>query len=443
MRTTRPLLFFYFAVLLALLLGACQGNAPGTAQADAARDLEELDPRGALVVLWHGLTGADEERMLEMIEDFNADNEWGITVVGEFQKSWDVLQNRIQVDPATRQVPSLILTTPDQAADFALRDAVVELSPYMESKWGFRPEEQVDFFPAALASERLPQLRQQLFSFPTCRSLQVLYYNIDWLKELDRESPPQTWDEFRALACAASSPADGLYGLEFGMDAPLFTSLLATQDIALLNAQATRYTFGGQPGRAALQYLDELIGNGCAAWETEAGPVADFGAGKIPFIVGWTDDLAAIHDAVVQGARFEWGLAPLPHTTDQALVGVRGSSLVILRTTSKEQLAAWLFVKWLAEPEQQTRWAQPAGCFPIRRSALDEMSADLAEQPALGLAAQLLEEKWFSEPAVAAYPACRAEIGRMLYAVTAGESVDQWFNDTLSKCNQALSGATP
>jgi ABC-type glycerol-3-phosphate transport system substrate-binding protein len=439
MRTTRSSLFF--AVLLALLLGACQGNAPDTGQTDTVRDLEKLDPGGALVIFWHGLSGADEERMLEMIEDFN--NEWGITVVGEFQKSWDMLQSRIQADPATRQVPSLILTTPDQVAAFALQDAAVELSPYLESKWGFQPEEQSDFFPDTLAAERLPQLRQQLFSFPTCRSLQVLYYNVDWLKELDRESPPQTWDEFRALACAASRPADGLYGFEFGMDASLFTSLLATQDIALLNAQATRYTLGGQPGRAALHYLDELIGNGCAVWETESGPLADFGAGKIPFIVGWTDDLAAVSDAVGQGARFEWGLAPLPHTTDQALVGVRGPSLVILRTAPKEQLAAWLFVKWLTQPEQQARWTQHTGCFPIRRSALDEMNDDRAEQPAVGQVVQLLEEKWLPEPAVAAYPACRAEIERMLYAVTAGESVDQWFDDTLTQCNQALSGATP
>jgi hypothetical protein len=44
---------------------------------------------------------------------------------------------------------------------------------------------------------------------------------------------------------------------------------------------------------------------------------------------------------------------------------------------------------------------------------------------------------------VTAYSACRTEIGRMLYAVTAGESVDQWLSDTLTHCNQTLDEGLP
>lgn len=435
--TTRPILFLLTTLALSLLLGACQSD-----QKEAQGDLEELDPGGALVVYWHALTGADEDRLLEMIDDFNASNEWGITVVGEYQGTLETLYSRVLAGLPTDQIPNLVMTDSSLAAAYAAQDAAVALSPYLESaQWGFTRTERDDFFPAALASGRLLQFGDERYSFPACRSLQVLYYNAAWLKQLGHEAPPQTWDEFREIVCAASEPADGLYGFEFGMDSALFTSMLASQDIPLLNQAGTSYTLGGRRGQAALELLQGLTQDGCALWETEEGQLADFSAAKILFTVGSTVELLAYRQAIAEGANFEWTLTALPHTTEETVVGVYGVSLMILRSSPHKQLASWLFVKWLAEPEQQARWAQEGACFPTRRSAFEEMEGYLAEHPQYRLAAQLLEGPWVAEPAVPAYATCRAEIGRMLYAITDGESVEQWLADTLAHCNQALAAA--
>ena len=227
------------------------------------------------------------------------------------------------------------------------------------------------------------------------------------------------------------------------MDSALLSSLLATQGAPLLNGDATAYTLGGEQGQVTLQFLQDLTQDGCALWETEAGPLSDFGAGEILFTVSSTDELSLYRRTIAEGANFDWSLSALPHTTKETLVGVQGSSLTILRGSPKEQLAAWLFVKWLSEPEQQAYWSQETACFPILKSALSAMDAYLAENPQYSLAAQLLEGQWITEPAVTAYSACRAEIGRMLYAVTAGESVDQWLSDTLTHCNQTLDEGVP
>lgn len=429
---------------VSLLLGACQSDTFTTDQDGPFDDLEELDPSDALVVYWHSLTGADEDRMLGMIDDFNVSNEWGITVVGEYQGDPETLYTRVVAGLSNDQLPNLVTADPSLVAAFAAQDAAVALSPYLESKeWGFTQAELEDFYPSALASGRLPQFDDERFSFPTCRSLQVLYYNVDWLKELGYDAPPTTWDEFREIACAAREPADGLYGFEFGMDSALFASLLATQDAPLLNSDATAYTLGGEQGQVTLQFLQDLTQDGCALWETEAGTLSDFGAGEILFAVSSTDELSLYRRTIAEGANFDWALSALPHTTKETLVGVQGSSLTILRGSPKEQLAAWLFVKWLSEPEQQAYWSQETARFPIRKSALSAMDAYLAEHPQYSLAAQLLENQWITEPAVTAYSACRAEIGRMLYAVTAGESVDQWLSDTLTHCNQTLDEGLP
>jgi len=443
MKVTNSVPLLLTALALAVFLGACQ-IAPFTADdVDASSDLEKLDPDGALVIYWHALSGTAQDRLLEMIDDFNASNEWGITVVGEYQGDLETLYDNVIAGLPTGQLPHMVMTDPSLAAAYASQAAAVSLAPYIESRnWGFTRAERDDFFPSALRSDRLPQFKSQLYSFPACRSLQVLYYNVDWLKELDGNAPPQTWDEFRELACAASVPADGLFGFEMGMDSSIFSSLLLTQDESLINADATAYTLGGDRGRITLQFLQALMSEGCAQWEPEEGTLpADFIAGRVMFVIDSSDRLLTYQRAIAEGANFDWTVSSLPHTTEQPLIGVDGNSLTILRSTPKEQLAAWLFIKWLTEPEQQARWSQHAACFPTRRSAFEEMASFLEAHPKYSVASQLLEQEWITEPNVNAYSACRVEIGRMLYAVTAGESVEEWLSNTQSQCNQSLDDA--
>jgi ABC-type glycerol-3-phosphate transport system substrate-binding protein len=374
-----------------------------------------------------------------MIDDFNASNAWGITVVGEYVGDLQTLHARVMAGLTTGKLPDLILTEPGMVAAYAARDAAMATSPYLKSRrWGFTQAELDDFYPSALAAEGLPQFKNERFSFPCCRALLVLYYNVDWLKELGYDAPPQTWEAFREMACAASKPADGLFGYEVGMDSLTFINMLASQGAPPLNQDASTYTLGGEVGRATLQFLQDLIQEGCAQWETEEGPLSDFSAGKVLFTISSTADLSTYRRLIAEGANFDWSLSHLPHTTEQPVVGVHGLSLAILRSTPREQLATWLFIKWLAEPEQQARWSQETAYFPTRQSTLTVMEEFLAEHPQYSLASQLLVNEWIAEPGVSGYATCRAEIGRMLYAVTAGESVEQWLNDTRTRCNQAL-----
>jgi multiple sugar transport system substrate-binding protein len=446
----------WVAMGLVLLLSGCQLvlQFQGTPQDIDARDpkaLETINPQRTLLVFWHALTGAEEARLLDMIDAFNANNAWDITVVGEYQGRQKELYDKVIAGVSTNQLPNLVLTGRSQIATFASQDVAVALERYMDSeKWGFTPQALKDFFPSALSSEGLPQFKDKLFSLPFYHSLQVLYYNLNWLKELGYEAPPQTWEDFRAIACAASQPAEGLYGYQMGTDSLLFIQMLAAQEATLLNPTATAYTLGGQQGQAVLQFLQDLITDGCAIWEEEEKEktLADFGEGQVLFTIGSTDELPMYQYATEEGANFDWGIAPLPHTTEEPVSGVRGDSLCILRSTPQEQLAAWLFVKWLTEPTQQAHslpalpGSQDSGRFPVRRSALEAMDDYLAQHPKRRQAAQLLENQWVTEPGVTNYDACDAQITNMLYAMTAGGDVKQWLDESRERCNQSLISAS-
>jgi len=407
-------------------------------------DLENLDPSGQVVTYWYQHSRAREEALLAMIDDFNATNEWGITVEGEYAGGYGDIYEKVVAGIAAKQLPSMSVAYQNQAATYATQGAVVELTPYIESeKWGFTQEELDDFFPFVMLGDYLPQFEGR-YGFPPNRSMEVMYYNVEWLSELGYTEPPKTWDEFKEIACAASDPAAGKYGYEFSVDTSTFADMLFNRGGTMINEDATAYAFGGPEGLEVLTFLQELFNEGCAKLETERyGDQADFGAGDVLFTISSTSGLPYYRSAVAEGAGFEWSIAPLPTSLDTPKVDIYGASLSIFRSTPEEQLAAWLFIKWFAEPEQQARWAQASNYFPVRRSAAEMLTDYFAENPQYEKAFSFLGYDIVIEPGVAGYDECRDEIGEMLNAVAGGEDPATWLADTLEECNAFLEEAAP
>jgi sn-glycerol 3-phosphate transport system substrate-binding protein len=64
------------------------------------------------------------------------------------------------------------------------------------------------------------------------------------------------------------------------------------------------------------------------------------------------------------------GLPGVPGGTGYPLLISRGLSILNLRP-EEEQQAAWKFIKWLVEPEQQAEWFAGSGYLPVSRAAVD------------------------------------------------------------------------
>jgi len=274
--------------------------------------------------------------------------------------------------------------------------------------------------------------------------MEVLYYNEDWLRELGYDGPPRTWDEFREMACAASDPEAGTYGYELSMDVSTFADMVYNRGGAMLNEDATAYAFGDQAGLAALTFLKELFDEGCAVSETGAySDEQDFGAGKVLFTFSSTSHLLPYRDIVDEGGGFAWSISTMPTTLDTPRVDVYGASLSVMRTTPEKQLAAWLFIKWLTEPEQCARWSRVSNYFPVRRSVAAELADYFAENPQYEKAFGFLSYDLAIEPGVVSYDECRESINKMLDAVAAGEDPEKRLADVVDECNGFLEMMTP
>jgi multiple sugar transport system substrate-binding protein/sn-glycerol 3-phosphate transport system substrate-binding protein len=408
-------------------------------------DLEDLDPSDQLVIYWHPYSDSwRENTLLAMIDEFNSSNQWGITIQAEYAGDCEEIYQKAIAGISSGKVPGMALAYQHQAAEYAKLGAVVELTPYTESeRWGFTQGELEDFFPFVRQGDHLLQLEGR-YGFPPSRSMDVLYYNEDWLHELGYDHPPRTWDEFGDMACAASDLDAGTYGYEFSVDASTFADMLFNQGGQMIDEEATAYTFGDEEGLRVLNFLQRLLGEDCAILETERdGARADFGAGQVLFAINSTSKLPHYRSAVTEGEGFSWSISTLPTSLDAPRVDIYGASLSIFRTTPERQLAAWLFIKWLTAPEQQARWARASNYFPVRESAADTLQDYLSENPQYEKALGFLNYDLAIEPNVAGYDNCRDSIHRMLRAVAGGEDAESWLSRTIEECNASLAAAAP
>ncbi|MBN1810938.1 MAG: extracellular solute-binding protein [Anaerolineae bacterium] len=402
-------------------------------------DLENVDPRDQVVVLWYPHTGGQEELLLAMIDEFNADNEWDIAIVGEYAGASDMLYDEILGRVESGQLPDVVIAEQHQVATYATLDALVALDPYVGNwKWGYTRKELDDFFPIALADERIPRFSDR-YGWPLYLSMEVLYYNEDWLVELGYTGPPETWEEFAEMACAASDSDAGTYGYKFSVDASTFVDMLLNHGGQMVDGDVEAYIFGGEEGLATVTFIQELLSGECAVLKKERfGARTDFSAGEVLFTIGSTSDLPDYRKGVVEGAGFKWSISHLPTTLSRPKVYVEGPSFSLLRSTPEKQLAAWLFLKWFTEPEQQARWAQTFSVLPVRPSATDLLERYVVENPRYGTALDFLDDEVVAEPGVAGYDACHESIQEMLAAIADRGEPTPWLADAVQDCEASL-----
>jgi ABC-type glycerol-3-phosphate transport system substrate-binding protein len=428
-----------FIGIFATSCGSC-----GSYDKDIYGCVEDLDPSGQVITYWYQHSGDREATLQEMISDFNATNEWGITVKGEHAGSYGEIYNKVIANIPTDEVPEIAVCYQNQAATYVTQAAIIELTPYIESsKWGFTQQENDDLFTFVSLGDYLPEYNGR-YGFPPHRSMEVLFYNTDWLNELGYDNPPGTWSEFKEMACAASDPAAGTYGYELDVDVSTFADMVFNHGGSMVNEDATEYSFGDEAGLEVLTFIKELFDEGCAIQESEGyGDTVDFAEERILFTISSSSGLPRYRDAIKNAGDFNWSISTLPTTLDAPKVNIYGASLSILRTGPERQLASWLFIKWLTEPEQSARWSRASNYFPVRRSAAEEMVDYLASNPQYEKAFGFLNYEMAIEPGVASYQECRDAIGDAMDAVVSGGDPETWLASALEECNTLMAELGP
>lgn len=418
---------------------------------DISALLSELD--GTTVVFWHQHSGGREETLNQIINDFNATNEWGVVVEGRNEGGYDDIYDKMIAGLTTGDVPGLVVAYQNQAAAYQVADGLVSLDPYINNAdIGLNDEDVGDFYGAFIASDRLPQFGGDSFGFPPNRSMEVMYYNADWLAELGYDAPPQTPEEFAEMTCAAAENPFSLspdpsfsYGYEVRTDASNVASLTFARGADVYDYAANQFTYNNPATADGLQQMADLLAEGCVTIIAERfGDQSDFGNGKVLFTMGSSSGLPFYASAVNDGETggFSWSVAPIPYTTDEPVMNIYGASVSIPQTDPKTQLAAWLFLRYYTSPDVQASWAVASNYFPVRESVADGLGDYFGENPAYEAAFNLLP---FSkaEPPVAGYDNIRDAAEQAFIRVLDGEDPATVLAELDEEANSILAEAAP
>ena len=147
-----------------------------------------------------------------------------------------------------------------------------------------------------------------------------------------------------------------------------------------------------------------------------------FVSGRTLFAFGTTGELDRYRERLVD-TEVRWGVAPVPHVTDEPVVGVTGSVVVMLRTTLRQQVASWLVLRYLLEPTNDAAWAMATGALPTLRSTryLSAMEGYIEARPQYLAAVELLGHAR-PEPSVARWGEIRRLLTSAVEAVCEGQA---------------------
>ncbi len=341
-------------------------------------DAIQLKGKKVTVTYWHNRPQADQDFLQKLLDEFNASNPYGITATAEIGgATYNDLYTKVGSAITAGQPPSMSLAYQNQAAFYRLNGAIIDLNPFINSQlYGLSAADLKDYFPTFLASDKNPQYKGETLGFPTQRSMEVMYYNVDWLKKLGYDGPPTTWDQFYEMSCKAAKEP-GKFGFAYKHDASPFASQVFSRGGQILADDGLSYVFNSQAGIDTVAFIQKLFANKCAV-EVPAsesnGDQSRFGKGTVLFTIGSSSGLPYYQSAVASGAKFSWNIALVPNT-GKPTINQYGASISVFKTTPEQELASWLVLKFLGATEQTTRWAAQTGYLPVRQSAKDAVIA--------------------------------------------------------------------
>lgn len=406
-------------------------------------DASEVD--GTTISFWHSMGGVNGQAIDTLVQKFNDENEYGITVEAEYQGSYDDALNKLKSAQIGNMGADLV-----QVYEIGTRFMI-------ESGWIVPMQSMVnaDEYDTSVLEPNLAAyytINDMLYSMPFNSSTPLMYYNKDMF---DAAGITEIPDSLEAIAQIGDKLLDsgaqevmslGIYGW-------FFEQFIGKQGLEYANngngrtEAATAVAF--DENGAAANILNEwknLYDLGYAPNVGKGGDagLADFSAGKSAITLGSTASLKQILQDV--DGKFEVGTAYFPKvkSTDEGGVSIGGASLWALDNNDPKKLrATWEFVKFLISPESQAFWNAETGYFPVNVDAHDEdvFKENIEKYPQFETAIDQLHDSapQYAGALLSVFSEARVIVESEIESMLNGnETVDEAVDSMASQINDAI-----
>ena len=299
----------------------------------------------------------------------------------------------------------------------------------------------------------------ELKTMPFQLSNPVFYYNKLKFEEagLDVETPPTNFDELleasRVLVDSGTVP--NAFALEVEAWYPEQWSSMAGEALVdnangRVDDRARAAELDNSSITESFEWIDTMNKEGLVLNVGENPTNADhllaIAQDNAAMTIGTSAALGTIYDVISQFPNVDIGVAPMPGPTDgTGGVTVGGGSLYMMSETDDEVKAAvWDLMKWLNEPEQQSRWHVSTGYIPTRISSTDDPAVQelWAERPGFKVAydqlATSVPPPGGGGPVIGAYVEFRDAIEKAIERILNGTDVPGAQTDAQSEATDAI-----
>jgi len=392
------------ALVMVLSLAACGGSepapaateapaaAPAATEAPAEPVKSELGTKPVEIVFWHCASDDAGPLMEKYINEFNANNEYQITVKPVYQG---------QYSDATKLLSTMISGENfSELPDVMQLDATGKVT-YFTSGKAFTVDAAKAAFPETTAEDKYLtgamgnwQFSGAQLGLPFATSTTVTYANMDLLKQAGWDKAPDTFADVIKLAEDMKAA---------GMTQIAYKALPNTPTLANWIGQLGSYVVDQSNGADGTATKLEMVESGAletflTEWKAmyDAGMPVDEGGKSDEFIAGdvvlYTSSSSSIGSvtAKVNGA-FEVGVGTYLRVNEDASYGATVSGSCVVMFDSEDDLkkeAAWVFTQYLASADVQADFAAGTGYTPSHEDALESAVYKdlLAKEPAYSVA---------------------------------------------------------
>lgn len=345
-------------------------------------ELEEVELR-----FTHPWTGEIARTIDNLVDNFNQNNEYSIFVkVSAHGSSQQVFQ---QSEAALRDGlgPNVVVAPIEELAYWHKMGNLIALDGYINDfQYGLNKDLIDDFIPLFWGQDVLDEQR---LGIPISRNANFLVQNISWSKELGFDIAAMTPQLFRNQTCKARDELlndsdwinNGMGGWIVTQDEFTILNWLNAFQLVEFPTTETPYAFDQPATLDGFTFLREIFDEDCA-WNARNPTHYEYFANRQAlYISADVYDLEPLQKTfTLLESEDQWQVTPYPHKQAKPALITHGDSIGILKSDPAQELASWLFIRWLSMPEQQIQLAKVNPGLPVRQSILEQISSDRSEQ---------------------------------------------------------------
>ncbi|MFV0379258.1 MAG: extracellular solute-binding protein [Anaerorhabdus sp.] len=373
------------SVLVLFLVAGCSSNKPAEKEEETTGVVTEIT-EPVEVIFWHAMNSAQEEALTKLTEEFNAANE-NITIVLQNQSSYKDLSQKLTATMASPEnLPTITQGYTNWFFNAANDGLLQDLSEYITNEViGISDVEDIiaGFMEGA-------QINGVQYGLPFNKSSEALFYNADQFAEYGIEAPT-TFEEFIAAAKTVYEKSNGAV-VGGGFDS--LNNFYVTQMINRGHKLDNTLDVTSEDSIEVINlYLDGIKEGYLRIAGTDKYLSGPFGNELIAMNIGST----AGEKYVQQGA--EGKFTPEAIAVPVAKGIQQGTDIFMFeKATPEQKSAAFMYMNFLTNAENQLFWAASTGYLPVRESVINGEEYTTLDSMIAPIAAEVTEEM-FTIPA--------------------------------------------